>query len=354
MNIATLISGGVDSAVVVHLLCEQGYKPDLFYIKIGMEDEEGGLTCTAEEDIELCTAIARKYGLHLEVVDLHRAYWDNVVAYAIDKVKRGLTPNPDVMCNKLIKFGCFEQEVGYRYDKIATGHYATVVERGGSVWLGTAKDPVKDQTDFLAQIDRLQMEKLMFPLGHLMKDEVREIALRAKLPNARRKDSQGICFLGKINYNDFIRRFLGEREGDIVELETGNKLGRHRGFWFHTIGQRKGLGLSGGPYFVIRKDVERNILYVSRGYDTVKQYGHDFFLRDFHFITGCPWPEGQPVEVSFKIRHTDTFQRGVLTVEGDLYHVRSESPIQGIAPGQFGVLYDREAEICVGSGEIYR
>ncbi|MGN0036671.1 MAG: tRNA 2-thiouridine(34) synthase MnmA [Bacteroidaceae bacterium] len=354
MNIATLISGGVDSAVVVHLLCEQGYKPDLFYIKIGMEDEEGGLTCTAEEDIELCTAIARKYGLHLEVVDLHRAYWDNVVAYAIDKVKRGLTPNPDVMCNKLIKFGCFEREAGYRYDKIATGHYATVVERDGTVWLGTAKDPVKDQTDFLAQIDRLQMEKLMFPLGHLMKEEVREIALRAKLPNAKRKDSQGICFLGKINYNDFIRRFLGEREGDIVELETGNKLGKHRGFWFHTIGQRKGLGLSGGPYFVIRKDVERNILYVSRGYDTVKQYGHDFALRDFHFITGCPWPEGQPVEVSFKIRHTDTFQRGVLTVEDGLYHVHSESPIQGIAPGQFGVLYDRNAEICVGSGEIYR
>lgn len=128
MNIAALISGGVDSAVAVHLLCEQGYKPDLFYIKIGMDGDED-LTCTAEEDIELCTATARRYGLNLNIIDLHRQYWDNVVAYAIDKVKRGLTPNPDVMCNKLIKFGCFEQEAGHLYDKTATGHYAGILEK---------------------------------------------------------------------------------------------------------------------------------------------------------------------------------------------------------------------------------
>ena len=134
MNIAALISGGVDSAVVVHLLCEQGYKPDLFYIKIGMDGDED-LTCTAEEDIELCTATARKYGLSLNIIDLHRQYWDNVVAYAIDKVKRGLTPNPDVMCNKLIKFGCFEQEVGHLYDKTATGHYASILEKDGKIYI---------------------------------------------------------------------------------------------------------------------------------------------------------------------------------------------------------------------------
>ena len=133
MNIAALISGGVDSAVVVHLLCKQGYKPDLFYIKIGMDGDED-LTCTAEEDIELCTATARKYGLNLNIIDLHRQYWDNVVAYAIDKVKHGLTPNPDVMCNKLIKFGCFEQEVGHLYDKTATGHYASILEKDGKIF----------------------------------------------------------------------------------------------------------------------------------------------------------------------------------------------------------------------------
>ena len=145
MNIAALISGGVDSAVAVHLLCEQGYKPDLFYIKIGMDGDED-LTCTAEEDIELCTATARRYGLNLNIIDLHRQYWDNVVAYTIDKVKRGLTPNPDVMCNKLIKFGCFEQEAGRLYDKTATGHYASILEKDGKIWLGTAQDSVKAKT----------------------------------------------------------------------------------------------------------------------------------------------------------------------------------------------------------------
>ena len=306
MNIAALISGGVDSAVVVHLLCEQGYKPDLFYIKIGMDGDED-LTCTAEEDIELCTATARKYGLSLNIIDLHRQYWDNVVAYAIDKVKRGLTPNPDVMCNKLIKFGCFEQEAG---------HYASILEKDGKIWLGTAQDPVKDQTDFLAQIDYLQISKLMFPLGGLMKNEVRDIARIAKLPSAQRKDSQGICFLGKINYNEFLR------------------------------------GLRGGPWFVIRKDINENIIYVSRGYDTEKQYGTDFALHDFHFITEDLWKGAPSADVSFKIRHTDTFMKGILTREDNLFRIHSHVPLQGIAPGQFGVLYDKNAEICVGSGEI--
>lgn len=181
MNIAVLLSGGVDSSVVVHLLCEQGYRPSLFYIKIGRDDADY-MDCSAEEDMEMASAIARRYGLSLEVVDLHREYWDQVAAYAIDKIRRGLTPNPDVMCNKLIKFGCFEQRVGKDFDITATGHYATTVLRDGKTWLGTAADSVKDQTDFLAQIDYLQVSKLMFPLGRLMKNEVRDIALRADCP----------------------------------------------------------------------------------------------------------------------------------------------------------------------------
>lgn len=351
MNIAVLLSGGVDSSVVVHLLCEQGYRPSLFYIKIGRDDADY-MDCSAEEDMEMASAIARRYGLSLEVVDLHREYWDRVVAYAIDKIKRGLTPNPDVMCNKLIKFGCFEQRVGKGFDFTATGHYATTVLKDGRTWLGTAADSVKDQTDFLAQIDYLQVSKLMFPLGGLMKNEVRDIARVAKLPSAQRKDSQGICFLGKINYNDFLRRFLGEKEGAIIEMETGKRIGTHKGYWFHTIGQRKGLGLSGGPWFVIRKDIDENIIYVSRGYDTEKQYGTDFALHDFHFITEDLWEGDSPVDVSFKIRHTDTFMKGTLTRGNGLFQIHSHEPLQGIAPGQFGVLYDKDAEICVGSGEI--
>lgn len=353
MNIAVLLSGGVDSSVVVHLLCEQGHRPSLFYIKIGRDDAEY-MDCSAEEDLEIASAIARRYGLPLEVVDLHREYWDRVAVYAIDKIRRGLTPNPDVMCNKLIKFGCFEQRVGKEFDVTATGHYATTLQRNGKTWLGTAVDPVKDQTDFLAQIDYLQVSKLMFPLGKLMKHEVREIALRAGLPSARRRDSQGICFLGKIDYNDFVRRFLGEREGEIVELETGKRLGKHQGYWFHTIGQRKGLGLSGGPWFVVRKDVKENVVYVSHGYETEKQYGREFRMRDFHFITENPWTDGSMErDVTFKIRHTPEFAKGRLLHEADgILHLLSEERLQGIAPGQFGVVYDAASEACIGSGEI--
>ena len=200
----------------------------------------------------------------------------------------------------------------------------------------------------------VQVSKLMFPLGRLMKNEVRDIALRAGLPSARRRDSQGICFLGKIDYNDFVRRFLGEREGDIVELETGRKLGKHRGYWFHTIGQRKGLGLGGGPWFVVRKDVEENVIYVSRGCDTALQYGYEFRMYDFHFITDNPWKGAQEeVEVTFKIRHTPEFVKGRLQKEAEGYRIVSEEKLQGIAPGQFGVVYDADARLCVGSGEIY-
>ena len=169
-----------------------------------------------------------KYGLSLNIIDLHRQYWDNVVAYAIDKVKRGLTPNPDVMCNKLIKFGCFEQEAGIYTTRQLPDITPVFLKKTGKIWLGTAQDPVKDQTDFLAQIDYLQISKLMFPLGGLMKNEVRDIARIAKLPSAQRKDSQGICFLGKINYNEFLRRFLGEKEGISLKWKQENGLHSQR------------------------------------------------------------------------------------------------------------------------------
>ncbi|MBR1838624.1 MAG: tRNA 2-thiouridine(34) synthase MnmA [Bacteroidaceae bacterium] len=361
-RICVLLSGGVDSGVVTHLLTERGLRPDLYYIRIGMDD--GQFACTAEEDIEMCRATAHRYGLPLEVVDLQQEYWDNVVSYTIERVRRGLTPNPDVMCNRLIKFGAFEQKVGHAYDYIATGHYASIIEDGIGApseefatgrWLGTAVDPVKDQTDFLAQIDQLQLSKLLLPLGRLPKNEVRRIALEAHLPSARRKDSQGICFLGKINYNDFVKRFLGEREGDVIDIETGKRIGSHRGYWFHTIGQRKGLGLGGGPWFVVRKDIAQNVLYVSHGYDTLLQYGRTFHLRDFHFIgSAMPAPWGiEPTPIAFKIRHTDRFAEGTITSVGDdTYLVHSQTDIQGIAPGQFGVIYDKSCTVCIGSGEI--
>ena len=351
MTIAALVSGGVDSSVVVHLLKEQGYTPDIFYIRIGMEDEEGYIDCPAEEDIEITQWIARKYGCRFEEVNLHKEYWDNVVSYTIESVRKGLTPNPDVMCNKLIKFGAFDDRRGHAYDRIATGHYATTAIVDGRSFLATAKDPVKDQTDFLSQLSYRQIQKLMFPIGHLMKSDVRAIAHEAGLPSADRKDSQGICFLGKINYNDFIKRYLGEREGEIVELESGKVLGTHKGYWFHTIGQRKGLYLSGGPWFVVRKDIENNVLYVSQGYDPREQYGDRITLMGFHPLAPVELP--LPMEVKFKIRHTPEFHPGRLVPLPDgLVQIESGELIQGIAAGQYATIYDADAHLVIASGMI--
>lgn len=353
MNIAALVSGGVDSSVVVHQLKEQGYDPTIFYIKIGMEDEHGYIDCPAEEDIEITSYIAKKYGCKMEVVSLHDEYWENVVNYTIENVKRGLTPNPDMMCNKLIKFGCFEQKWGHQFDKIATGHYATTTVLNDKVWLSTAVDHHKDQTYFLGQISYMQVEKLMFPIGNLPKAEVRRIAAEQKLPSAFRKDSQGICFLGKINYNDFIKRYLGEKEGKIVDFETGKVLGTHKGYWFHTIGQRKGLGLSGGPWFIVKKDINENVLYASNGYDPDTQYGKVVNLSAFSFITEDIWGDfADKKDVTFKVRHTPEFTKGQIQRIGDVYRIYSEEKIQGIAAGQFGVVYDADSHLCLGSGVI--
>ena len=352
MRTAVLISGGVDSAVVVHKLKEEGHDLTLFYIRIGMDNGEGD--CSAEEDIEMCTAIAHRYGLPLEVVSLHQEYWDNVMEYALRTVRSGLTPNPDMMCNKMIKFGYFEQRWGKDFDITATGHYATTTVVDGRKYLATAVDPVKDQTDFLAQIYDWQLKKALFPIGHYQKGEVREIAEREHLINAKRKDSQGICFLGKINYNDYIRKFLGEQPGEVLELETGKLIGKHRGLWFHTIGQRHGLGFGGGPWYVVKKDVANNVLYVSKGFEPRTAYKKDFPIHDFHFLTLDPWGEpGTSARVRFKIRHTPEYHTAVLerTGKGE-FIVHADELIQGVAPGQFCVVYDEEHHRCYGSGEI--
>ena len=346
MRVAVLISGGVDSAVAVHRLLEQGHDLHLFYIRIGLDTGEGD--CSAEEDIEMCRYIARKYALPFDVVSLHEEYWENVMEYALRTVRQGLTPNPDVMCNKMIKFGFFEERWGREFDRTATH------EIDGLTWLGTGVDRVKDQTDFLCRISYEQLSRLMFPIGDLPKAEVRRLAIETGMPNAYRRDSQGICFLGKINYNDFIRRHLGEKPGPIVELETGRKLGEHKGFWFHTIGQRKGLGLSGGPWYVVKKNVHDNVVYVSQGYDTEKQYGQVLHLDEMHWLTRNPWPgDCEGVEVTFKNRHSPDFLNARLTRLGDgEYVIDSEQPVQGIAPGQFAVIYTPDSRLCLGSGVI--
>lgn len=353
MKIASLVSGGVDSSLTIHLLKEQGFDPHIFYIKIGLEDDPAWVDCPSQEDIEIVTFIAKKYGCPFDVISLQQEYWDRVISYTIDSVKKGLTPNPDMMCNKMIKFGAFEEKHGKDFDAISTGHYATTLMLNNEKYLSTARDSFKDQTYFLGQISRRQLSKLMFPIGDLLKHEVRDLAARSKLPSAYRKDSQGICFLGKINYSDFIKRYVGEKPGKIIELETSKILGNHRGVWFHTIGQRKGLGLGGGPWFVVKKDLENNIVYVSNGYDPVTQYRNEITLANFSFINEQPdrnYSEKLPVK--FKIRHQPEFNEGFLVKEQTDYVVYAEDPVSGVAPGQFGVIYTPDRKICLGSGVI--
>lgn len=351
-SVAALLSGGVDSSVAVYLLKEQGITPDLFYIKIASDDSERW-DCSEEEDWEMASLVAKKYGCKLDKIDLHREYWDNVVGYSVERLRRGLTPNPDVMCNRLIKFGAFNEKVGCHYDFTATGHYAsTEVDSEGLTWLTTSPDPVKDQTDFLAQLDSLQVAHAMFPIGRLMKEDVRRIAHEQGIPSADRKDSQGICFLGKIDYNELVRRKLGEREGLIVDRATGNILGRHKGYWFHTIGQRKGLGLAGGPWYVVGKDIRRNIVYVSHGFQTEEAYSREFCIAEPHFITRNPFDHDGEYDITFKVRHTPIVIPAVLRRGDGRYKVVSTIPVQGVAPGQFAVIYDKSFHCCIGSGEI--
>ena len=347
-KIAVLLSGGVDSSVVLYELVQQGLHPDCFYIKIGPEQEEEW-DCSSEEDLEMATAVAHRFGCKLEVIDCHKEYWDQVTKYTMDKVKAGFTPNPDVMCNRLIKFGAFHDKKGKDYDLIATGHYAQTEIINGKKWLVTSPDPVKDQTDFLAQIYDWQLKKAIFPIGHFQKDEVRVIAEREHLINAKRKDSQGICFLGKINYNDYIRKYLGENIGEVLELQTNKRIGQHKGLWFYTIGQRHGLGFGGGPWFVVKKDVSNNILYVSKGYEPNSAFKSEFGVSDFHFLT----EEVDLSNVTFKIRHTPEFHKARMEkINDNEYRLYSECPIHGVAPGQFCVVYDEEHHRCIGSGEI--
>lgn len=351
MKIAALVSGGVDSSVTIPLLKDQGFDPHIFYIKIGMEDEQAFMDCPSEEDIEITTWIAKKYGCKFDIVDLQEEYWATVVKYTIDTVSKGLTPNPDIMCNLLIKFGAFKDRFGDQFDRISTGHYASRYDTEEGVFLATAADKFKDQTYFLGQITYPQLEKTMFPIGHLPKSEVRKMAVEMNLPSAYRPDSQGICFLGKINYNDFIRHQIGERPGEIINIDNGEVLGEHKGFWFHTIGQRKGLGLSGGPWYVVNKDTKKNIIYVSNGFDPVTQAGNEVWLNELHFLNPNR-DYSQLDEVKFKIRHQPEFNSGKLIRDEKGIRILSETKISGIAPGQFGVIYDWEEKTCLGSGVI--
>lgn len=364
-KIALLLSGGVDSSVALHMLCQAGEKPDCFYIHIG-PDKDDTYSCSSDEDVEMCKAVTKRYGVNFDIIDLHKEYWDEVVKYTMRKVFAGYTPNPDVMCNTLIKFGAFYDKVGYKYDYIATGHYATRVGYGDpnrpEWWICPAKDPVKDQVDFIANIDtkKVPISKIIFPIGDLMKEDVRRIAEENHLINAKRKDSQGICFLGKINYNEYIEQYLGTQDGDIINVDTGEKMGTHHGHWFHTIGQRKGLGLSGGPWYVVGKNAAKNIVYVSNHQD--RAHVQEFYCIDVNWLTRDMIADYFSRDhnadnvicgIKFKIRHTPEVYSGQMVFYGADKNVKiiSDTPITA-ASGQYCILYNSNYEVCFGCGEI--
>lgn len=348
-RVALLLSGGVDSSVALFRLKELGYREvTAYYIKIWLEDELAYLgQCPWEEDLAFARSVTEAARVPLEIVSLQSEYYERVVRYVLEELEVGNTPSPDIFCNQRIKFGAFLDAVGPRCDKVATGHYAILEEAGGSWILKRGVDRVKDQTYFLSHLSQDQLARAIFPLGTFEKTRVRKIARELGLPNADRRDSQGICFLGRLKYDDFVKHYLGERPGPIIERETGRVLGEHRGFWFHTIGQRQGLRLGAGPWYVSGKDPSRNIVYVTFRERLPEASRREFRVGRLHWIGDPPTRS----ELGVKVRHGPTVQRcSIEPAEPGVLRVRLEKPDPGIAPGQFAVFYD--GEICLGGGKI--
>ncbi|MGE0010445.1 MAG: tRNA 2-thiouridine(34) synthase MnmA [Candidatus Babeliales bacterium] len=352
MNIAVLVSGGVDSSVALRLLKDSGHNVTAFYLKIWLEDELSYLGhCPWQEDLAFVRAVCEQAGVPLEVVSLQDAYWSRVVSYTIAEIKAGRTPNPDIMCNKRVKFGAFFEAIAnhpIKFDKIATGHYARVEEKDGRVTLHAAPDDIKDQTYFLSGLSQEQLKLLTFPLGNLNKSQVRELAQKYELPNKDRKDSQGICFLGKIKFADFVRHHMGDVPGDLVEYETGKVWGKHNGFWYYTIGQRQGIGLSHGPWYVVAKDTQKNIVYISAKYYSEEKERNNFEIVDINWLSGKP---NSFDNLEIKLRHGANRHACVISVHNDnAALITLKERDQGIAAGQFAVLYNGDQ--CLGGGII--
>jgi tRNA-specific 2-thiouridylase len=370
MKVAALVSGGVDSSVSLGLLEEQDVEVTAFYLKIWLEDELQHLSaCPWQEDLDYIRELCKLTNVKLEVISMQRDYYQRVVEHAIAEVKAGRTPNPDIWCNTRIKFGLFADLIEDRdFDKIASGHYAQIAQVGDELCLKQAPDPIKDQTYFLSHLSKEKLRRLMFPIGKHTKAEVRSIAEEMAFPNANRKDSQGICFLGKFKYRDFLKHHLGTKTGNFIEQETGKKIGTHDGFWFYTVGQRKGLriGGPGGAWYVVDKNPQDNVVFVSQHY-------HDSHLERKRFIiTDCNWflqdTEKKIMdwslagEIWVKLRHGPEMQHcSVWPVARGLHEshlgndysrlrVTLEDDDQGIASGQYAAFY--RGGLCLGSGII--
>ncbi len=348
------MSGGVDSSVAAYLLLKEGYEVIGLFMRnwdslvnhdiLGNPDLNQNI-CPQEQDYNDALVVCKKLNIPLHRIDFVKEYWDYVFTYFLDELKKGRTPNPDIMCNKYIKFDMFVQkakELGADY--IATGHYARV-DHGR---LLRAVDQNKDQTYFLSQVDGKQFQNVLFPLGNLTKQEVRKIAEQQQLITARKKDSTGICFIGERNFRNFLKNYLPNIPGDIVNIETKEVLGKHIGLMYYTIGQRRGLDLGGNEtrLFVVGKDLEKNVLYVALGEDNSYLYSDQAYINEVNWIS-----EKRPEKCTCKFRYRQKDNDVTLQYleNGDLL-VSYPQQVKAVTPGQACVLY--LGDECLGGGII--
>ncbi len=347
------MSGGVDSSVAAILLMKQGYEVEGLFMRnwdaLVNNDYLGNPTldeniCPQEQDYNDALKVCEKLGIKLHRVDFVKEYWDNVFTYFLDELKKGRTPNPDIMCNKYIKFDYFvkyAKKLGADY--IATGHYAKL-EDG---YLKKSFDQNKDQTYFLSQVSKEQLDHVLFPLGDIEKKEVRKIAAENDLITSNKKDSTGICFIGERNFKNFLKNYLPSIPGDIVNIDTKEVLGKHIGLMYYTIGQRKGLNVGGtkDKLFVVGKNLKDNILYVAEGEDNPYLYSNNCIVEDLNF--NCDL-RPKKLNAKFRYRQADIPVEVEYLEDGNI--LVKYDHVKAVTPGQACVLYD--GDICLGGGII--
>lgn len=350
------MSGGVDSSVSALLLKQAGYDVVGVFMKNWDDTDDSGV-CTATEDYEDVKKVADKIGIPYYSINFEKEYWERVFKYFLEEYKKGRTPNPDIMCNTEIKFKAFlDFALQLDADYIAMGHYAkTVVDSKGITHMMRPKDGNKDQTYFLSQLRQDQIKHVIFPLADLTKPQVREIAKKAGLVNAKKKDSTGICFIGERNFKKFLSEFLPAQSGEMVTPD-GTVVGQHAGLMYYTIGQRQGLGLgstkeSTAPWFVVGKDLNKNQLIVEQGYDSPLLYATKLTASDMSFYARDTSHDFEiHCSAKFRYRQADvavTVKYHADTKTADVYF---DEPARAVTPGQALVLYDGEE--CLGGGNI--
>ena len=347
------MSGGVDSSVSALLLKEHGYAVEGLFMK-NWDEDDGTEYCTAKADYADAQAVADRIGIPLHGANFAAEYWDNVFEHFLEEYRAGRTPNPDILCNREIKFRAFlDYAVMLGADLIATGHYCRRGEQNGKGTLLRGIDPNKDQSYFLHAVGHRELEQTLFPLGAMEKPEVRLLAERAGLATAKKKDSTGICFIGERRFKDFLEHYLPAQPGEIHSLD-GELLGRHSGLMYHTIGQRQGLGIGGladhsdAPWYVVGKDLERNVLLVAQGNDHPALFRQQLLCSKIYWVAGDE--PTLPLRCTAKIRYRQRDQDCVLTATDAGFSVAFSEPQRAVTPGQSVVFYDDQR--CLGGGVI--